>query len=105
MKILFITSSEADNLQDGLLHGFRSLFGEDCIDFPKKEIMYNTFPEAEAIHHYGRLFTVWRTLPDIHIDRTDIEQKIKRECSLLLLSDRYIGFSPSSKLSYPISKK
>lgn len=86
MKILFITSPEADNLQDGLLHGFRVLFGEHCIDYPKKDIIYNTFPETEAANHYGRLFTLWRTLPDIHIDRTDIISKVKKgEFNLIII--------------------
>lgn len=77
MKILFITSTNSDNLEDGLLHGFRSIFGADCVDFPKKEMMYDNFSAVPADQCYGRLFTLWRTLPDIPVDRTDIERRVK----------------------------
>lgn len=78
MKILFITSTNSDNLEDGLLHGFRSIFGADCVDFPKKEMMYDNFSAVSADQCYGRLFTLWRTLPDIPVNRTDIEQRVKK---------------------------
>ncbi len=105
MKILFITSPEADNLQDGLLHGFRSLFGENCVDFPKKDIMYNSFPESESVHHYGRLFTLWRTLPDIPIDRSDIIYKVKKGLFDLIIISSVHRVQPIFKTLLPYLKK
>lgn len=78
MKILFLTSTTSDNLEDGILHGLRSLFGADCVDFPKKEVMYKDFSAVPADQCYGRLFTLWRTLPDIPVNRTDIERRVKK---------------------------
>ncbi len=79
MKILFLTSSGCDNLEDGLLHGFRSLFGADVVEFPKKEVMYKGVTISEPEKKYGRLFTIWQTLPDITVDRMDIEERVKRK--------------------------
>jgi hypothetical protein len=77
MKILFITSSGCDNLEDAILHGLRSIFGSDCIDYPKKDVMYKGFSACKPSEMYGNLFTIWRTLDDIPVDRTDIEPRIR----------------------------
>ncbi len=77
MKILYFTSPTPDNLEDGILHGLRSLFGPDCVDYPKKDVMYRNFTARDPQEMYGRLFTLWRTLDDIPVDRTDIDDKIR----------------------------
>ncbi len=70
-------SSGQDNLEDSVFHGFRSLFGADCIDYPKKESMYKGYiPKADTVV-YGRLFTIWRTLEDIVVNRENIIERIK----------------------------
>jgi hypothetical protein len=77
MKVLFITSPNGDNLEDGILHGLRSLLGADCVDYPKKDVMYQGFTARPASELYGNLFTLWRTLDDIQVDRTDIDLRVK----------------------------
>lgn len=77
MKILFFTSSGPDNLEDAYLHGLRSLYGADVVDYPKKEVLYKNFNGRPADELYGRLFTVWRTLDDISVDRTEIDAKLR----------------------------
>jgi len=64
-----------DYLQDLLLIGFRNVYGKNVVDYPKKEIMYNTcaIPNDQI---YGRGFTVWKTLEDIEIDRTNIFDRV-----------------------------
>lgn len=41
MRICFLTTPEPDPLQDYLFIGLRQLFGENCIDHPKKEFLYD----------------------------------------------------------------
>jgi hypothetical protein len=77
MKILYFTSPNPDNLEDACLHGLRMLFGPDCVDYPKKEVMYRNFSARPHTELYGNLFTVWRTLDDIPVDRTDIDRRIR----------------------------
>jgi hypothetical protein len=77
MRVIFITSGGQDNLEDAVFHGFRTLFGEDCIDYPKKEAMYKNF--ASSGIGYGGFFTIWRTLDDIPVDRENIIERIKAD--------------------------
>jgi hypothetical protein len=61
MKILFITAPLYDYLADSLLVGFRDVYGADCVDWPRKPIMYGDFPSV-----YGRGFTVWsKPIPEV----------------------------------------
>jgi hypothetical protein len=76
MRVLFLTSDGQDNLEDSLLHGLRSLLGSNCIDYPKKKVLYRTYNERPPEQCYGRLFTLWKTLEDIQVDRLDIQRRL-----------------------------
>lgn len=78
MKVIYITAQGQDNLEDAVFHGLRSLFGEDCVEYPKKERMYSNFVPPPDLHVYGRLFTLWRTLDDIDVDRSIVYERIKK---------------------------
>ncbi len=94
MKVLFLTSDGQDNLEDSLLHGLRSLLGQDCIDFPKKEVMYQGYSGRAPEQCYGRLFTLWRSLLDSPIDRFDIERRLnRREFDLVVIGSIHRTFS------------
>jgi len=41
MRICFLTTPEPDQFQDTLLVGVRELFGENLVDHPKKEMLYD----------------------------------------------------------------
>lgn len=56
MKILFITRQFPDYLQDTLLRGLRRLYGSDCIDCPRKGVLYGELPVF-----YSNGFTLWTT--------------------------------------------
>lgn len=83
MRILFISGGVKPDYQcDMLLHGLRSLFGDDVVDAERIWFMYaHEFadqPERRA-RLYGRGFTIFGQLsPDAGVDRTDIEAKIRR---------------------------
>jgi hypothetical protein len=76
MKILVVNSAEPEYMCDSIFHGLRSLFGESVVDFPKIEHMYNDAPPENEMVTYGRGFTMFRTLPNLSIDRTNILEKI-----------------------------
>jgi tRNA uridine 5-carboxymethylaminomethyl modification enzyme len=77
MKILFFTSSIEDYLADPTLHGLRLLYGKDCVDYPKCEILYKNCPEQTRKQIRGNGFTLYTgLLDDIDIDRFNIEDKI-----------------------------
>lgn len=53
MKILFVTTrnpnKQGDYLELSILHGLRKVLGENCVDYPKKKIMYHDFSETQKI--------------------------------------------------------
>lgn len=86
MRILFITSPFEDYLQDQLLIGLRSLLGSSIIDYPKKDVLYlNSKREKEDL--YGCGFTIWKSIPDIEIDRSRVFDRIQRnEFDIIIFS-------------------
>lgn len=59
-KILFITSPGEDYLQDSLLHGFKSIFGRNVVEFPVKPQLYSNFTDKKSL--YGNGFSLYCTL-------------------------------------------
>ncbi len=86
MRILFITSPFEDYLQDQLLIGLRTLLGNNLIDYPKKDIVY-TNCEKKKGDLYGCGFTIWKSLPNIEIERKNILGRIrKKEFDIIIFS-------------------
>lgn len=94
MRVIYITTHGQDNLEDAVFHGLRSLFGQDCVEYPKKERMYSNFAPPPDLHVYGKLFTLWKTLEDIDIDRSLVYERIKRgDYDLLVFGSIHRSFS------------
>lgn len=89
MKILFFTSSTEDYLGDSILHGLRTIYGEDCVDFPKCEALYKNCSSTTIGQVRGKGFTLYSgLLDDIEIDRFNIAAKItKGYFDLIIISD------------------
>ncbi len=77
MKILFITQPHEDYLSDSLLIGIRQLLGNNCIDYPKAEVLYQNHGLSESYRLYGKGFTLYSgILGDDPIDRFRILSRI-----------------------------
>lgn len=79
MRILFITTKnptkQGDLLEISLLHGLRAILGNDCVDYPKKKIMYHDFSESPKDTLHGRGFSLLTTpIPDVE-DRDIFNKK------------------------------
>lgn len=50
MRIVYITNSDKNSQCDfqevSTLHGLREVLGNDCIDYPRKKIMYGEYDES-----------------------------------------------------------
>ena len=59
MRLVYITTedpnSQGDYQEVSMLHGLREALGDDCIDFPRKKIMYGDFSESpkNELHGWG----------------------------------------------------
>ena len=67
-RVLFLTHPREDYLQDQVLYGLRQILGADCVDWPRKDVLYSDCPRPKE-SLYGRGFTLWKQLPEIAVDR------------------------------------
>ena len=79
MKILFVTTAapdkQGDLLEVSLLHGLRTVLGDDLVDYPKKKIMYHDFSESPKNELHGRGFSLLTTPISDVSNRNIFEQK------------------------------
>lgn len=87
-RILFITPNFEDYVADGLLHGLRGLLGDDVVDFPKADYVYDTVTPGVRGRIRGGGFTLYGLLPDLPIDRDHLlERALKGEFDLVVFAD------------------
>ena len=76
MKILYVTikdkKQQGDYLEVIALRALRAVLGDNCIDYPKKKILYNDWSETEKEALHGKGFTLY-TPPLEEISSRDYE--------------------------------
>ena len=64
MRILFITTpdprAQGDYLEVSLLHGLREVLGKNCVDYPRKKVMYHDWSDTSKRELHGNGFTLYR---------------------------------------------
>jgi hypothetical protein len=105
MRILFLSPGlMADYQCDMLLHGLRTLYGNEVIDHQKVGPLYQGYPISTL---YGKGFTLYGLLPDIPIDRNHIPDRIaSREFDLIIYGSiqRYQPYFDLVVSTYPREK-
>lgn len=75
MRLLFLTtqnlSAQGDLLEVSILNGLRKYLGDNCVDFPRKNIMYHDFSQSPKDQLHGRGFSLL-TLPIQDVSNRDI---------------------------------
>lgn len=103
MRILYITSedpkAQGDYQEVSMLHGLREVLGDNCIDFPRKKIMYADFSESPKNELHGRGFSLL-TEPIEDVENRDIEDI---DFVLYGITDPYGGKVRSSVGSYVLN--
>ncbi len=64
MKILFLHNNDQDYLSESVFHGLRSLLGDNCVDFPRYEIMYKDIGDPLKKKLRGNGFTLYGLLDE-----------------------------------------
>jgi hypothetical protein len=80
MKILFVTTkdpkAQGDLLEVSILHGLRQLLGQNCVDYPRKKVMYHDWSETNKEELHGRGFTLYKypikEIENRNLDKFDI---------------------------------
>jgi hypothetical protein len=103
-RILFLTPGHQDYLADGLLHGLRTLLGEEVVDFPKAEALYDSYPTERRGELYGRGFSLYGLLADIAVDRDRVFDRARSgEFDLIVFADIWSTFGLFTQLAPDIS--
>lgn len=90
--ILFLTKDTApDYLRCLTLVGLKELLGKRIVDFPKIDHIYTNYP-IDVINLYGRGMTYTKIVPDLPVDRNNIEQRIaNKEFDLIIYGSVHRG--------------
>ena len=79
MKVLYVTikdpSKQGDFQEVMCLRALRYILGDNCIDYPRKKILYGDFSEVDRPSLHGKGFTLYDPIEDISdrsIDDVDI---------------------------------
>lgn len=75
-RVLFISSAGEDYLADGVFLGLRALLGANAIDHPRMDALYDTVAPARRQQLYGRGFGLYAGLPDIAVDRLQLDSQL-----------------------------
>lgn len=58
MKLVFVPTialdKQGDLLELTILHGLRTVLGRNCIDYPKKKVMYHDFSDTSKNSLHGK---------------------------------------------------
>ena len=65
MRLLFLHSNVPDYLADGVFHGLREILGDQCVDFPRYDIMYSPLQTEIRKGLRGHGFTLYGLLPEL----------------------------------------
>jgi hypothetical protein len=90
-SILFLHGNREDYLADSLLHGLRSVLGDDVVDVPRRDSLYAVDDQRRV---YGRGFTLYGTLPEADVWRGwPIDRAMRGEFDVVVFADiwRYWG--------------
>lgn len=75
-RVLFISSAGEDYLADGVFLGLRALLGANAVDHPRMDALYETVSSARRQQLYGRGFGLYASLPDIAVDRLNVDTEL-----------------------------
>lgn len=78
LKILYITTAnpraQGDFLEVSIFHGLRTIMGDDCVDYPRKKVMYHDWSDTPQSELHGQGFTLYtQKLNDLSFSRDTID--------------------------------
>ena len=100
MKILFVPTIspnyQGDLLENSILHGLRTVMGKNCVDYPRKKIMYHDFSETKKDSLHGRGFSL---LTKPILDLSEEERKLDKFDAILYGDGHMYGEGTNKELN------
>jgi hypothetical protein len=98
-RVLFLNANGEDYLADSVFHGLRLLLGPQAVDFPRRDSLYEDYPEERRGSLYGRGFTLYARLPEIEVDREwALQRALEGEFDVVVISDIHRDWEPWLRL-------
>jgi hypothetical protein len=95
-SILYLHSNAEDYLADSLLHGLRTVLGEQVVDVPRRDSLYAGGDQSQV---YGRGFTLYGTLPEADVSRAwPIDRALRGEFDVIVFADIWRYWGPWAQL-------
>ena len=99
-RILFVPTKapgpQGDHLEVSILNGLRTIMGENCVDYPRKKIMYHDFSESPKDSLHGRGFSyLSKPLQDL----TEEQRKLDKFDAILYGDGHMYGEGPDKELN------
>lgn len=69
-RILMLHGNSEDYSTDSLMHGLRLVLGEQLVEVPRRDGMYDDLTPEQRGRMYGRGFTLYGRLPDVDVKRS-----------------------------------
>ncbi len=108
MKLLFLHPNNADYLSATLFHGLRTLLGNNCVDFPRYDIMYKNFPQSLKTTIRGNAFTLYGLLEEetneVKVDRNKCLDNLNKFDKIIVSNIWWIEYSLIRFLINNVSK-
>ena len=99
-KILFVPTknpgSQNDLLEVSILNGLRTIMGENCVDYPRKKIMYHDFSDSPKDGLHGRGFSL---LTKPIEDLTEEQRKLGKFDAILYGNGHMYGENTDKELN------
>jgi hypothetical protein len=94
-RVLFLHANSEEYMADSLLHGLRLVLGEDVVDVPRRDALYDDLTDERRAALYGRGFTLYGRLPEMPIDRQGwFDRALSGEFAIVVFADIWRFWAP-----------
>ena len=98
-RVLYLQANAEDYLADSLLHGLREVLGDQLVDVPRRDALYDGLDPGKRRKLYGRGFTLYGLLPEIDVEREwPIARALDGGFDVVVLADIHRNWGPWLRL-------
>jgi hypothetical protein len=94
-RVLFLHANNEEYMADSLLHGLRQVLGEEVVDVPRCDGLYDDLSAERRGKLYGRGFTLYGRLAEVAVDRHGwIDRATGGEFDIVVFADIWRYWAP-----------
>jgi len=98
-RVLYLHGNSVEYMADSLLHGLRLVLGDQVVDIPRCDVLYDDLSPERRARQYGRAFTIYGRLPDVDVDRMGwLDRAVIGEFDIVVFPDIWRHWAPWTQL-------